>query len=126
MIFVTHRLHSKYALLCTLIVIKCGICQKYCCPFKRSKNDCCSCNHKNSNNGKRTRSCTEHVTLLDGRDCISFKKFYTLRTEAVRYNSRFESTGQERLGIHDINPARNRNSIAHIALLATAIVAVVT
>ena len=39
--------------------------QKYCCPFKRSKSGCCPCNHKNWNNGKKTRGCTKYVTLPD-------------------------------------------------------------
>lgn len=60
------------------------------------------------------------------RECISFKKIYALRTESERYNSRFKSTGQERLWVHGINAARNLNTIAHIALLATAVAAVVT
>lgn len=75
--------------------------QKYCCPFKRSKSGCCPCNHKNWNSGKNTRDCTKYVTLPDDyrlsidRDCISFKKICSLRTESERYNSRFKSTKQE-------------------------------
>lgn len=60
------------------------------------------------------------------RECVFFKKIYSLRTESERYNSRFKSTGQERLWIHGINAARNLNTIAHIALLSTAVAAVVT
>lgn len=106
--------------------------QKYCCPYKRSKNGICPCNHKCWNNGKKNRGCTKYVTLPDDyrlsidRDCISFKKIYALRTEAERYNSRFKLTGQERLWIHSLNAAKNMNSIAHIALLAVAVAAVVT
>ena len=106
--------------------------QKYCCPYKRSKNGICPCNHKCWNNGKKNRGCTKYVTLPDDyrlsidRDCISFKKIYALRTEAERYNSRFKSTGQERLWIHSLNAAKNMNSFAHIALLAVAVAAVVT
>ena len=106
--------------------------QKYCCPYKNSKNGSCPCDHKCWNNGKKNRGCTKYVTLphdyrlaID-RDCISFKKIYALRTEAERYNSRFKSTGQERLWIHSFNAAKNMNSIAHIALLAVAVAAVVT
>ena len=29
--------------------------QKYCCPFRQSKTSACHCNHKNWNNGKKTR-----------------------------------------------------------------------
>ena len=106
--------------------------QKYCCPYKRSKNGIFPCNHKCWNNGKKNRGCTKYVTLPDeyrlsiDRDCISFKKIYALRTEAERYNSRFKSTGQERLWIHSLNAAKNLNSFAHIALLAVAVAAVVT
>ncbi len=103
--------------------------QKYCCPFKRSKNGSCPCNHKNWNNGKKTRGCTKYVTLPDDYRLsidISFRKIYAFRTEAERYNSRFKSTGQERLWIHSLNAAKNMNSIAHIALLTTAVAAVVT
>ena len=106
--------------------------QKYCCSFKCSKNGSCPCNHKNWNNGKNTRGFTKYITLPDDyrlsidRDCISFKKIYAFRTEAERYNSRFKSTGQERLWIHSLNAAKNMNSIAHIALLITAVAAVVT
>lgn len=106
--------------------------QKYCCPYKNSKNGSCPCDHKCWNNGKKNRGCTKYVTLPDDyrlaidRDCISFKKIYALRTEAERYNSRFKSTGQERLWIHSFKAAKNMNSIAHIALLAVAVAAVVT
>lgn len=106
--------------------------QKYCCPYKRSKNGICPCNHECWNNGRKNRGCTKYVTLPDDyrlsidRDCISFKKIYAMRTEAERYNSRFKSTGQERLWIHSLNAAKNMNSIAHIALLAVAVAAVVT
>ena len=107
-------------------------CQKYCCPFKHSKSGCCPCEHKNWNNGKKKRGCTKYVTLPDDyrlsidRECISFKKIYAMRTEIERYNSRFKSTDQERLWIHGFNAARNLNSVAHIAILATAVAAVIT
>ncbi len=104
--------------------------QKYCCPFKRSKSGCCPCNHKNWNNGKKTKGCTKYVTLPDDyrlsidRECVSFKKIYALRTESERYNSRFKQTGQERLWVHSFNAAQNLNSVAHIALLAVALAAI--
>lgn len=80
--------------------------QKYCCPFRNSKSGCCPCNHKNRNNGKKHRGCTKYITVPDDyrlsidRDCISFKKIYSLRTEVERYNARFKQTGQERLWVH--------------------------
>lgn len=106
--------------------------QKYCCPFRNSKSGCCPCNHKNWNNGKKHRECTKYITVPDDyrlsidRDCISFKKIYSLRTEAERYNARFKQTGQERLWVHSENAVTNLNTIAHIALLAVAYAAFIT
>lgn len=106
--------------------------QKYCCPFKRSKSAYCPCNHKNWNNGKKTKGCTKYVTIPDDyrlsidRDCVTFKKLYSFRTESERYNSRFKQTGQERMWVHSFNATQNLNTIAHIALLAVAFAAVVT
>lgn len=106
--------------------------QKYCCPFRNSKSGCCPCNHKNWNNGKKHRGCTKYITVPDDyrlfidRECISFKKIYSLRTEAERYNARFKQTGQERLWVHSENAAKNLNTIAHIALLAIAYAAFIT
>lgn len=106
--------------------------QKYCCPFRQSKSSVCPCNHKNWDNGKKNRGCTKYVTIPDDyrlsidRECLSFKKLYSLRTEAEHYNSRFKQTGQERLWVHGINATKNLNTIAHISLLAVAIAAVIT
>lgn len=106
--------------------------QKYCCPFKRSNCGECPCNHKNWNNGKKNRGCTRYITIPDdyrlaiNRDTIEFKSVYNLRTESERYNSRFKSTGQERLWVRNAASVKNLNSIAHIALLAIALAAVVT
>ena len=92
----------------------------------------CPCNHKNWNNGKKHRSCTKYITVPDDyrlsidRDCISFKKIYSLRTEAERYNACFKQTGQERLWVHSENAVTNLNTIAHIALLAVAYAAFIT
>ena len=106
--------------------------QKFCCPFKRSKSGSCPCNNKNWHNGRKNRGCTKYVTLPDDyrlsidRQSLHFKSVYALRTECERYNSRFKSTGQERLRVRNRNSAQNLNSIAHISLLAVAITAVVT
>jgi len=104
--------------------------QKYCCPYKRSKFGCCPCNHKNWNNNKKNKGCTKYTTISDDyrlsidRECLSFKKIYSLRTEAERYNSRFKQTGQERLWVRSLNAAKNLNTIAHISLLAVAIASI--
>jgi len=106
--------------------------QKFCCPLKSSKYDSCPCNHKNWNNGKKNRGCTKYITIPDDyrlsiiRDSIEFKSVYSLRTECERYNSRFKSTGQERLWVRNENSVANLNTIAHISLLAIAVAAVIT
>ena len=107
--------------------------QKFCCPFKRTAHlHNCPCNHKSfKKNGKAT-GCTKYFPLPDNyrlsinRDNVEFKSIYSLRTECERYNSRFKSTGQERLWVRNGNSAENLNSIAHISLLAVALAAVVT
>lgn len=104
--------------------------QKFCCPFRHSKTDCCPCNHKNWNNGKKYRGCTKYKTIPSDyrlsidRECLHFKRTYTLRTECERYNSRFKASGQERLWIRNASSAANLNSLAHIAALAVACAAV--
>lgn len=106
--------------------------QKFCCPFKRTSHiHDCPCSHKSFHKGKNT-GCTKYITLPDdyrlsiNRDTIDFKSVYSLRTECERYNSRFKSTGQERLWVRNGKSAENLNTIAHISLLAVALAAVVT
>ena len=107
-----------------------GLRQKYCCPFRASKTGECPCNHKNWNNGKKNRGCTKYKTIPEDyrlsidRDCLRFKRIYALRSECERYNSRFKSTGRERLWVHNGNSAANLNTIAHIAALTVAFAAV--
>ena len=104
--------------------------QKYCCPFRQSKTGECPCNHKNWNNGKKNRGCTKYKTdpndyrLSIDRSCLYFKRTYALRTECERYNSRFKSTGQERLWVRNGASAANLNTLAHISALAVALAAV--
>ena len=104
--------------------------QKYCCPFRQSKTSVCPCNHKNWNNGKKNRGCTKYKTVPNDyrlsidRECLRFKRIYALRTECERYNSRFKSTGQERLWVRNGNSAANLNTLAHISALAVALAAV--
>ena len=104
--------------------------QKYCCPFRQSKTGECPCNHKNWNNGKENRGCTKYKTIPNDyrlsidRSCLCFKRTYALRTECERYNSRFKSTGQERLWVRNGNSAANLNTLAHISALAVALAAV--
>jgi hypothetical protein len=107
--------------------------QKFCCPFKRSKNDsACPCNHPRYHNGKKHRGCLKYVTIPDdyrlsiNRDTAEFKSVYALRTECERYNSRFKSTGQERLWVRNGFSSANLNTVAHISLLAIAVAAIVT
>ena len=104
--------------------------QKYCCPFRQSKTGVCPCNHKNWNNGKKNRGYTKYKTVPDDyrlsidRECLRFKRIYALRTECERYNSRFKSTGQERLWVRNGASAANLNTLAHISALAVALAAV--
>ena len=106
--------------------------QKYCCPFRQSKTGVCPCNHKNWNNGKKNRGCTKYKTVPDDyrlsidRSCLYFKRTYALRTECERYNSRFKSTGQERLWVRSGASAANLNTLAHIPALAVALAAVLS
>jgi hypothetical protein len=101
--------------------------QKFCCPFKLSKVSVCPCNHHKWNNGKKARGCTKWITIPDDyrlsidRKSKDFKDVYKLRTECERYNSRFKTTGQERLWVRNFHSAQNLNSFAHIAILAVAI-----
>ena len=107
-----------------------GIRQKFCCPFRQSKTGVCPCSHKNWNNGKKNRGCTKYRTVPDDyrlsidRSCLYFKRTYALRTECERYNSRFKSTGQERLWVRNGASAANLNTLAHISALAVALAAV--
>ena len=104
--------------------------QKYCCPFRQSKTGVCPCNHKNWNNGKGNRGCTKYKSipadyrLSIDRKCLRFKRIYALRTECESYNSRFKSTGRERLWVRNGNRAANLNTLAHISALAVALAAV--
>jgi len=104
--------------------------QKYCCPFRQSKSGVCPCNHKNWNNGKKNRGCTKYKTIPNDhrlsidRSCLYFRRTYALRTECERYNSRFKSTGQERLWVRSGASAANLNTLAHISALAVALAAV--
>ena len=104
--------------------------QKFCCPFRQSKTGVCPCNHKNWNNGKKNRGCVKYrivptdYRLSIDRSCLCFKRTYALRTECERYNSRFKSTGQERLWVRNGTSAANLNTLAHISALAVALAAV--
>jgi hypothetical protein len=107
--------------------------QKFACPFKYSKNNAaCPCNHPRFFTGKKSRGCIKKITVPDDyrlsidRQSVRFKSIYSLRTESERYNSRFKSTGQERLWVRNQNSAQNLNSIAHISLLAIALATVIT
>ena len=109
-----------------------GLRQKFCCPFRRSKTGVCPCNHKNWDNGKKNRGCTKYKSVSEDyrlsidRSCLRFKRTYALRTECERYNSRFKSTGQERLWVRNGVSAGNLNTIAHISTLAAALAAVLS
>lgn len=107
--------------------------QKFCCPFKRSSHlHDCPCNNEHFRKGVKATGCTKYLSLPDDyrmsiqRDTIEFKSLYSLRSECERYNSRFKSTGQERLWVCSEASASNLNTISHISLLSIALAAVVT
>jgi len=109
-----------------------GLRQKFCCPFRQSRNSECPSNHKNWNNGKKNRGCTKYKSIPDDyrlsidRECSHFKRTYALRTECERYNSRFKASGQERLWVRNATSAANLNTLAHISALAVACAAVLS
>ncbi len=102
--------------------------QKFCCPYKLT--GICPINHPKFNNGKKHRGCTKHITIPDDlrlsidRESKYFKNTYSLRTECERYNSRFKSTGQERMWVRNKSSVTNLNTLAHISLLAVAVAAI--
>lgn len=104
--------------------------QKFCCPYRRSKDAVCPCGHKNWNNGKKYPGCIKYVTVPNDyrlsidRECLSFRRAYALRTECERYNSRFKATGQERLWVHNGQSVANLNTIAHMTALTVALAAI--
>ena len=106
--------------------------QKFCCPFRQSKNGECPCNHNNWNNGKKNRGFTKYKTiptdyrLSIDRSCLYFKRTYALRTECERYNSRFKASGQERLWVRNGTSTANLNTLAHISALAVALAAILS
>ena len=106
--------------------------QKFCCPFRQSRNGECPCNHKNWNNGKKNRGCTKYKTiptdyrLSIDRSCLYFKRTYALRSKCERYNSRFKASGQERLWVRNAASASNLNTLAHISALAVALAAILS
>lgn len=108
-----------------------GLRQKFCCPYRQSKTAQCPCNHRNWNNGKKNRGCTKYKAIPSSyrlsidRDCLQFKRIYALRTECERYNSRFKSTGQERLWVHNAKSAANLNTFSHILALTVALAAAI-
>ena len=74
-------------------------------------------------NPRGTKASKDYRLSID-RSCIYFKRAYALRTECERYNSRFKSTGQERLWVRNGNSVANLNALAHISALAVALAAV--
>ena len=50
--------------------------QKFCCPFRQSKNGVCPCNHKNWNKREEKPGLTKYKTiprLSIDRECLHFK-----------------------------------------------------
>ena len=95
-------------------------------PKSFAKNKFSKENHPKSD----PQGCTKYKTiptdyrLSIDRSCLCFKRTYALRTECERYNSRFKSTGQERLWVRNGTSAANLNTLAHISALTVALAAV--
>ena len=101
--------------------------QKYCCPFRASKNDSlCPCNHPRYFNGKKNRGCIKYVSTSNdyrssiNRDSRYFKSVYSLRTESERYNSRWKNLNTDKASVRNLAAIANLNTIGHICLLALA------
>lgn len=110
--------------------LKSYIKQKFCCPFRTSKDDSlCPCNHPKYFNGKKNRGCVKYSsTGTDyrasiNRDSNYFKSIYTLRTESERYNSRWKNLNMDKASVRNMAAIENLNTIGHICLLAVAITA---
>lgn len=111
--------------------LKDSIKQKFCCPFRTSKDDTkCPCNNLKYLNGKKNRGCVKYKSIgADYRASIDtessfFKKIYSLRTESERYNSRFKNLNLENASVRNIDSVSNLNTLGHICLLTAAIIAI--
>lgn len=111
--------------------LKDSIKQKFCCPFRTSKDDTkCSCNHPKYINGKKNRGCIKYKSIgTDYRASIDtkslfFKKIYSLRTESERYNSRLKNLNLEDASVRNFDSISNLNTLGHICLLTSALVAI--
>ena len=104
--------------------------QKRCYPLKSSNTAYCPCYHKNFYNNKKHHVCIKYITISDdlrlsiNRNSRYFKSNYSLRTECKRYNSRFKHTEQEQIWVRNKSSVTNLNILAHISLLAFAIIAI--
>ena len=105
--------------------------QKFCCPFKKSKDDSlCPCKHEKYFNGRKNRGCVRYISKgTDYRVSINheskfFKTIYSLRTESERYNSRWKNLNLESPTVRNINSITNLNTLGHITLLSLALAAI--
>ena len=112
--------------------LKGSIKQKFCCPFRTSKDDSkCPCNHPKYNNGHKNRGCIKYKSIsTDYRSTVDdtsdyFKLYYSKRTESERYNSRFKNLNLENASVRNISSISNLNTLGHICLLTVAIAAIV-
>lgn len=112
--------------------LKGSIKQKYCCPYRQSKDDSkCPCNHPKYNNGNKNRGCIKYKSFdTDYRSTVDessdyFKAYYSKRTESERYNSRFKNLKLENASVRNIKSVANLNTLGHICLLTVAITAIV-
>ena len=96
--------------------------QKFCCPLKNSKNEVCSCHHKNFYNGKKHRGCTKYITVPNDLrlsiDRVSqyFKSTYSLKAECKRYHSRFKTPGRNVCGTESIIRYKSQHHCAYLSV----------
>lgn len=112
--------------------LKDSVKQKFCCPFRTSKDDNkCPCNNPKYNNGHKNRRCIKYKSIgTDYRSTVDdtsdyFKLYYSKRTESERYNSRFKNLNLENASVRNIVSISNLNTLGHICLLTVAISAIV-
>ena len=105
--------------------------QKFCCPFRVSKDDSlCPCNHPRYFNGKKNRGCIKYVSAgcdyraSINRDSLYFKSIYSLRTESERYNSRWKNLNTDKASVRNLSAIENLNTVGHICLLALALASI--
>lgn len=100
--------------------------QKYCYPFRTSKDDSlCPYNHSRYLSDKKTRGCIKYVSICaDYKDSAYFKSIHSLRPESERYNSRWKNLNTDKVSVWNVASIENLNTVGHICLLTPTIAAI--